>query len=297
MATLDETDDGPGDLMGFKKRARASFFIGFFFGLLWPHHLPAQEIIMGEGEYRGFIVNEGQQVVKISPIQPGQTLQIFFSPQWMIEQGGRVEWRLEGPGGVRLKEGRQRNPEAETAFMEWTSNSEPRPNAYFLHVQGVDGTFPGEILGQYTLSIFLWSQNDGNSGTDAPESFEKALLLPVSEPGTYLFEEGFISGTADVYDLYKILLQANNSLMLKVIPAQWVGGGKKDKVHFEFLNRSLQRMKEGNSFLPEMSPFVVKIFHPRVRPDTKPALFYLMVKMDGEVSLIYGLQVEVKEGR
>jgi hypothetical protein len=204
---------------------------------------------------------------------------------------------LEGPDGVRLREGSQKNPEAETTFMEWTSNSEPRPNAYFLHVQGVDGTFPGEILGQYTLSIFLWDQNDGNSGTDAPESFEKALLLPVSEPGTYLFEEGFISGTADVYDLYKILLQANNSLMLKVIPAQWEGGGKKDKLHFEFLNRSLQRMKEGNSFFPEMSPFVVKIFHPRVRPDTKPALFYLLVKMDGEVSLIYGLQVEVREGR
>ena len=297
MATLDDADDGPGDLMRFKKRIRASFFLGFFLSLLWLHPLPAQEIVMGEGEYRGFIVNEGKQVVKVSPIQPGQTLQIFFSPQWMIEQGGKVEWRLEGPDGVRLREGSQNNPQAETTFMEWTSNSEPRPNAYLLHVQGVDGMFPGEILGQYTLSIFLWDQNDGNSGTDAPESFEKALLLPVSEPGTYLFEEGFISGTADVYDLYKILLQANHSLMLKAIPAQWKGGGKKDKVHFEFLNRSFQRMKEGNSFWPETSPFVVKIFHPRVRPDTKPALFYLMVKMDGEVSLIYGLQVEVREGR
>ncbi|OGP98141.1 MAG: hypothetical protein A2Z51_09310 [Deltaproteobacteria bacterium RBG_19FT_COMBO_52_11] len=283
--------------MRFKKRIRASFFLGFFLSLLWLHPLPAQEIVMGEGEYRGFIVNEGQQVVKVGPIQPGQTLQIFFSPQWMIEQRGKLQWRLEGPDGVRLREGSQDNPQAETTFMEWTSNSEPRPNAYFLHVQGMDGTFPGEILGQYTLNIFLWGQNDGNSGTDAPESFEKALFLPVSEPGTYLFEEGFISGTADVYDLYKILLQANNSLMLKVIPAQWEGGGKKDKVHFEFLNRSFQRMKEGNSFWPETSPFVVKIFHPRVRPDTKPALFYLMVKMDGEVSLIYGFQVEVKEGR
>ena len=297
MATLDDADDGPGDLMRFKKRIRASFFLGFFLSLLWLHPLPAQEIVMGEGEYRGFIVNEGQQVVKVGPIQPGQTLQIFFSPQWMIEQRGKLQWRLEGPDGVRLREGSQNNPQAETTFMEWTSNSEPRPNAYFLHVQGMDGTFPGEILGQYTLNIFLWGQNDGNSGTDAPESFEKALFLPVSEPGTYLFEEGFISGTADVYDLYKILLQANNSLMLKVIPAQWEGGGKKDKVHFEFLNRSFQRMKEGNSFWPETSPFVVKIFHPRVRPDTKPALFYLMVKMDGEVSLIYGFQVEVKEGR
>ncbi len=297
MATLDDADDGPGDLMRFKKRIRASFFLGFFLSLLWLHPLPAQEIVMGEGEYRGFIVNEGQQVVKVGPIQPGQTLQIFFSPQWMIEQRGKLQWRLEGPDGVRLREGSQDNPQAETTFMEWTSNSEPRPNAYFLHVQGMDGTFPGEILGQYTLNIFLWGQNDGNSGTDAPESFEKALFLPVSEPGTYLFEEGFISGTADVYDLYKILLQANNSLMLKVIPAQWEGGGKKDKVHFEFLNRSFQRMKEGNSFWPETSPFVVKIFHPRVRPDTKPALFYLMVKMDGEVSLIYGFQVEVKEGR
>jgi len=297
MATSDEADDGPDDLMSLNQKIRSPFFICFFLSLVCPHSLPAQEIVMGEGEYRGFIVNEGKQVVKVSPIKPGQTLQIFFSPQWMVEQGGQVKWMLDGPDGVRLREGSQKNPEAETTFMEWTSNSEPRPNAYFLHVQGVDGTFPGEILGQYTLSIFLWDQNDGNSGTDAPESFEKALLLPVSEPGTYLFEEGFISGTADVYDLYKILLQANNSLMLKVIPAQWEGGGKKDKVHFEFLNRSFQRMKEGNSFWPETSPFVVKIFHPRVRPDTKPALFYLMVKMDGEVSLIYGFQVEVKEGR
>jgi len=279
------------------ERIRAAFFFFFLLSLAWPYPLPAQEIIMGEGEYRGFIVNEGQQVVKVSPIKGGQTLQIYFSPQWLVEQGGKVEWKLEGPGGVQLREGSQNNPEAETILLEWTSNSEPRPDAYFLHIQGVSGTSPGEILGQYTLQIFLWDQNDGNSGTDAPESFEKALLLPVSDPGTYRFEECFISGTADVYDIYKILLQPNHSFTLKAIPAQWKGTSKQGKVHFEFLNKSFQRMKEGNSLFSETSPFAVKIFHPRVRPNTKPALFYLLVKIEGEVSLIYTLQAEVKEGR
>jgi hypothetical protein len=37
--------------------------------------------------------------------------------------------------------------------------------------------------------------------------------------------------------------------------------------------------------------------HARQKTDTKPALFYLLVKVEGEVSLIYTIQAEMKEGR
>jgi len=259
--------------------------------------LSAQERVVGEGAHQGFIVNEGEQVIKVSPINPGQTIHVFSAPHWIIEQGGKVVWRLEDQDKVLLKTGSQIQPDSEPFFMEWTSNSEPRPGAYLIRVQGRGGTFPGEILGQYSVSILLWDQNDGHSGTDAPETYEKALLLPISEPGIYNFDECFISGTADLYDIYKILIKPNHSLTLQALPLQWKGTNQKGRVRWEFLNKSFKRMKVGASPFLQTSPFVVKVFHPQVKTDPKPALFYLLVKVEGKVSLVYALQAEIKEGR
>jgi hypothetical protein len=161
----------------------------------------------------------------------------------------------------------------------------------------VGGAFPGEILGEYTLWITLWDQNDGDSGTDAPETFEKALLLPVPKPEAYLFGECFISGTADIYDIYKILIKPNHTLTLRAQPLQWQGVGQKGQARWEFLNKSFKRLKEGISLISQTSPFTVRVFHPRVRSDTKPGLFYILVKMEGEASMVYALEVAMKEGR
>jgi hypothetical protein len=258
--------------------------------------LLAQEKIVGEGEYKGFIANEGEQTFKVSRIKPGQTLQISFTPQWSAENGARAEWRLEDQDGFKLKAGKQAQPEAATLLIEWTSNSEPKPAMYLFHIRGTGGRSPGEILGQYTLQIHLWDQNDGNLGTDAPESFEKALLLPVSDPGTYSFDECFISSTSDIYDIYKILLKPGHSLSFRAKPLQWKGGPK-GAIRWEFLNRSFKSLKTGQSIFPETQPFIIKVFHPQVKPDTKPALFYILVKVEGDVSAVYSLQAEVKEGR
>jgi hypothetical protein len=273
-----------------------SCFLLFFFAAI-ASPLLAEEKIVGEGEHKGFIVKEGEQTLRISPIKPGQTLQAFVSPQWSAEEGGRVEWVLTDSNGVRLRTARHHQPEAETILLEWTSNSEPRPNGYVIHIHGMGGNFPGEILGQYTVNLSLWDQNDGDAETDAPETYEKALELPVSEPGTYHFDECFLSGTADIYDIYKISIKPNHSLSLTVKPSQWNGVDKKAKVRWEFLNRFFKRMKEGQCTLAEMSPFVVKVFHPQVKSSNKPAIFYLLVKIEGEVSLIYTLQADMKEGR
>jgi len=127
--------------------------------------------------------------------------------------------------------------------------------------------------------------------------FEKALELPVSEPGVHTFIECFVSGTADIYDIYKISVRPNHSLILKATPVLWNGADKRGKVHWDFLNRSFKRMKDGQSSLSETSSFMVKVFHPQVRSGNKPAIFYLLVKIEGDVSLIYSLQTEVKEGR
>jgi hypothetical protein len=259
--------------------------------------LSAEERVVGEGEHKGFIVNEGEQVLKVSPIKPGQTIQVSFTPSWIAEQAGKVNLGLKDQEGVRLRAARQHNPEAEPVSLEWTSNSEPRPKAYSIHIQGMGGAFPGEILGEYTLRIILWDQNDGDSGTDAPETFEKAFLLPVSKPGIYPFSECFISGTADIYDIYKILIKPNHTLTLRAQPLQWKGAGQKGQARWEFLNKSFKRLKEGISLLSQTSPFIVRVFNPRVRRDTKPSLFYILLKAEGDVSMVYALEVEIKEGR
>jgi len=265
--------------------------------LLWVNPLWAEERVVGEGEHSGFIVSEGRQVLNLSPIKPGQTIQVFFTPSWIGETGGKVEWRLEDPEGTALRVGRKTNPEVDPFFMEWTSNSQPKPAAYHIHIAGGSGAFSGEILGQYTLQIFLRDQNDGDSGTDAPETYEKALLLPISEPGTYFFDENFVSSTADVYDIFKINVKPNHSLTLRAKPLQWQSSGQKGKVSWKLLNRSFRLLKGGDCPIPQTDLFVVKVFHPQMKTDTRPALFYLLVQMEGQASLIYSLQAEVKEGR
>lgn len=263
--------------------------------------LSAQERIVGEGEHKGFIINEGRQSLKITSIKPGQTIQVFLTPHWHVEFGGRVQFRLEDEKGELLRSTIgiiSESAKEESLFLEWTSNSQPNPSAYLIHILGSGGSYGGEILGTYTLQIVLWNQNDGNSGTDAPESFEKALLLPISEPGNYLFEENFISGTADLQDIFKILIKPNHTFTLQAFPAQWHGEeGAKGYLRWEFFNKSLKMLKSGICSYNQANPFTVKIFHPRVKGEPKLALFYLSVKIDGKVSSIYTIQAEVKEGR
>lgn len=258
--------------------------------------LHAQEKVLGEGAHKGFILNDGNQVFKISPIKSGQTLQLSCSLRWTTEKMGKVQWRIEDQDRAALKTGSQDNPEMQPIVLEWTSNSVPKPAAYFFLIQGMGGVVPGEILAEFDLRIHLWDQNDGNAGTDAPESYEKALPLPISLPGTYNFDECFLSSTADIYDIYKIFLQPYQSLTLRAIPLNWKGTGQKGRVRWEFLNKSLKRLKQGSTPFAQATPFVVRVFHPRVKSDPRPALFYLLVKIEGEANVIYSLQAEVKEG-
>jgi hypothetical protein len=181
-------------------------FLCLLSSIFFFHSLSAEEKAVGEGEYKGFIVNEGEQILKVSPIKPGQTIQVSLTPRWMGEQTGKAVLRLDDQDGLKLRATSLDRSDPEPASLEWTSNSEPRPRSYSIHIQGAGGSFSGEILGAYTVRIMLWDQNDGDSGTDAPETFEKALLLPISELGTYSFNECFVSGTADIYDIYKILI-------------------------------------------------------------------------------------------
>jgi hypothetical protein len=259
--------------------------------------LPARESNVGEGEHRGQIVNREEQILRVGPVKPGQTLELLLSAEWSVEERGKVEWVLTDTRGTRLRTARHHQPETEPITFEWTSNSEPNPSGYLIHIRGMGGSFPGELLGHYFLNLSLKDQNDGGSGTDAPERYEKALNLPISEPGFYFFDECFLSATADVYDLYRISVKPNHVLTLEAKPLQWKGDGVKAKVRWEFSNRSLKRMKEGQSLFSEMSPFVVKIFHPQTRSSSRPAVFYLLVKIEGEVSLVYTIQAETKEGR
>lgn len=279
-----------------------NFIVSLLF-LLLPLLAPplsAQERIVGEGEHKGFIVNEGRQSFKITSIKPGQTIQVFLNPRWHAELGARVQCRLEDEKGMLLRSALSaltENTKEEPIFLEWTSNSQPKPSAYLIHILGSGGTYGGEILGTYTLQIILWNQNDGNSGTDAPETFEKALFLHISEIGNYLFEENFISGTADLQDIYKILVKPNRTLILEAFPTQWHGEGGKGKLRWDIFTRSLKSIKSEICSYNQVNPFKIKIFHPQVKEKEKPALFYFSVRIEGEKSAIYTIQAEVKEGR
>jgi len=258
--------------------------------------LAAEERTVGEGEHVGLIINEGKEILKVNLIRPGQTIQIDLSFQWNAEKG-KVNWRLDDQDGVKLRAGSQGISEMLPVNTDWTSNSVPNPRGYILTIQGAGGNSAGEVMGQYTLKLSLWDQNDADSGTDAPETYEKALLLPAWEAGSYQYNECFVSGTADVYDIYKILLQPGYSFKLQAKPLQWKGVAKKGRVRWEFLDKSFKRLKEGVCPILLTAPFAVRVLHPRVKTDSKGAVFYLMVKAEGEFSLIYSLEAEIKEGR
>lgn len=283
--------------MGPRRKLILFFALYLLAHVAFTPSLSAQEIALAQGEHQGFIINEAEQVLKVDSIKPGQTIQVVLAPHWTTERGGKVRWSLLDTEKARLRTVTQSQPECDPVLLEWTSNSIPRPSAYFIHVQGMDGFSHGEILGEYTLRVLLWDQNDAGSGTDAPETYEKALLLPISEPGTYVFDENFISGTADSYDIYKVFIKPNHSLLLRAQPLHWQGTSPKTKVRWEFLNKSFKRLKEGSSLFAQTSPFVIKVFAARTKADAKPALFYLLVKAEGDVSMIYTLQAEMKEGR
>ncbi|HSR10089.1 MAG TPA: hypothetical protein VLS90_01490 [Thermodesulfobacteriota bacterium] len=269
-----------------------------FLLLLAPTRPDAAEVRnLGEEQVQGVLSQEDEQSFKIAPVKPGQTIQAYLSINWAPEARGNVEWVLADQGGATLRTAHHYQPEAATALIEWTSNSEPRPRGYLLHVRGKGGKDAGEILGEYTVRVFLWDQNDGGQGTDAPEDLEKAMELPVAEAGSYSFPECYLSGTADTLDVYKVSVKPNHDLTLKARPILWSGKAPKSKIKWEFLNRSFKKMKDGQSSFAETSPFTVKIFHPQVRSSNRPALFYLRVALEGDSSLVYSLDVDVKERR
>jgi hypothetical protein len=275
-------------------RKATQIFLLFLFFLLVTPSLWAEELVVGEGEQKGPLINQGKQVLKIGPVKPGQNLQVICSPQWTSEKEGRVDWILEDGNGTKLRTASHSNPGTDFISLEWTSNSEPRPDFYVIQIQATGGSSSGQALGEYTLFVLLRDQNDGDSSTDAPETYEKALLLP-TEPGIHVFGECFLSGTADLYDLYRLQLKPNHSLNFKAVPLHWKGSPQ-GKVTWEFLDKSYKPLRRGQSSSRSSFPFGLKIFHPQVRSEAKPSPYYFLVKIEGDASLFYSLHLEIKEG-
>jgi hypothetical protein len=292
-----ETSHGPDGLIRFGGKIRRVLFWTLALPLCFPLVLLAEEGIPGAGEHRKFILSEGKQVVAVGPVKPGQTIQVFCAPQWNVEEGGRVEWVLTDGGETPLRTAGQRNPETDMLLLEWTSNSVPAPNSYRVEIKGSGGSYEGEILGRCQVTVHLKDQNDGDSETDAPESYADALLLPATDPGAYHFAECFASGKADIYDIYKIQLKPNHSLHFEADPLQWKGDDPKGRVRWEFLNKSYKSLKKGENTPKQAAPFAIKVFQPPVNSDPKPALYYFLVKMEGDIGLFYSLKLEIKEGR
>jgi hypothetical protein len=90
-------------------------------------------------------------------------------------------------------------------------------------------------------------------------------------------------------------LKPNHSLNFKVVPLQWKGSPKA-KVSWEFLNKSYKPIKKGQTKPGQSVPFELKIFHPQVRSESKPAIYYFLLKIEGDASMFYALHMEIKEG-
>jgi hypothetical protein len=287
-----EALDDPHDLRKSKKAPMA--FLVLILPLLLVSSLHAEELVVGEGEHKGPLISQGKEVLKIGPVKPGQNIQVVCLPQWSLEKEGKVTWSLEDANGTKLRVASHTNPETDSISLEWTSNSGPKPEFYVIQIQASGGSFSGQALGEYTLFILLRDQNDGGLATDAPETYQKALLLPM-EPGNYLFGECFLSGTADLYDIYKIQLKPKHSLSFKALPLQWKGTSK-GKVTWEFLDKSYKPLKRGQISPRQSNPLGLKLFHPKVRSEAKSAVYYFLVKIEGDASLFYSLHLEIKEG-
>jgi len=290
-----EAPNDPHKLTKIRKGIGAEMLFLLLLPLLFASSLQAQEVFLEEGEHTGALISQEKLAFQVGPIKPGQTLQVVCSPLWSADQVGRVDWTLEDAAGNKLRAASQTNPDTNSLSLEWTSNSEPKPESYIVQIQASGGS-PGEALGEYSFFTLFRDQNDGGSGTDAPESFEKALLLPAQDPGIYTFGDCFLSGTADLYDLYKIQIKPNYSLNFEALPVQWKGSPK-GRVTWEFLNKSYKILKKGQSSPEQSTPFGIRVFHPLVRSGEKTGLYYFLVKIEGDASLFYSLHLEIKKGQ
>ncbi|NWF53942.1 MAG: hypothetical protein HXY45_04015 [Syntrophaceae bacterium] len=79
--------------------------------------LGAEERTVGEGEHRGFILNEDEQVLRVEAVKPGQTIQALVCPQWNEEKRGRVEWALTDGGEAMLRAATHRQPEEQVILL------------------------------------------------------------------------------------------------------------------------------------------------------------------------------------
>ena len=105
-----EAPHDPHDLNRFRGKIRGLFLWILIFPICFPVLLPAQDKVAGEGEHRSFIISEGKQVIQVGPVKPGQTIQVFCTPQWSVEEGGRVEWVLTDGEEKRLRAASQKTP-------------------------------------------------------------------------------------------------------------------------------------------------------------------------------------------
>ena len=144
-----EAPHDPYDLNRFRGKIRGLFLWILILPICFPVLLPAQEKVAGEGEHRSFIISEGKQVIQVGPVKPGQTIQVFCTPQWNVEEGGRVEWVLTDGEEKRLRAASQKNPDTDMLLLEWTSNSAPAPKLYRVEIGGKGGDLRGRNSGAF----------------------------------------------------------------------------------------------------------------------------------------------------
>jgi hypothetical protein len=90
--------------------------------------------------------------------------------------------------------------------ISFTTDANSDRNKFGILVSHVNG------LGNYTINVISKSQNDGNSGGDAPQDINNPLLLP---PGTYT--DNYLCG-GDRWDDYAFYLATGQTLVLTVEP-------------------------------------------------------------------------------
>lgn len=197
--------------------------IGFFifgFGLVLLNFCPARAqqsltqggnsfetaVLLSPGKYQGGPLEERQELYYSIQVKAGQ--EINAEAKYFSESGCTITLYNEAKEELISNYGE--NPK-----INWLANANKSLHNYYLKIAN-----DASAVESFSLEVSLANYYDANSGTDAGDTFDKALTIV---PGTY---NGYLTGFSgianavgdDWQDIYKIGLKKGITYEFKAIP-------------------------------------------------------------------------------
>lgn len=179
--------------------------------------------LVGEGEHDlGIIEDTFSKYVKIS-VRAGQRLEATVESNGFDRMG---EFRVFSPPDKRLVWEKNYHPFPQTAIFAPGNLDNSRGGEVYLEVKNRQGGEEGRR--PVSVKMKLTDVSDANSGSDAGDSFSRALKIQSGQLKGYLsagvksFDEvDYIKGT-DLVDMYVVSLQKGDKLTISAAPHETV---------------------------------------------------------------------------